>query len=141
MESNAARAASSCSRSAASEASAAATAGCVCTAASTLALAAGHGSLEPWACRRTASNQPHAALLLAPGTDPRSPHLALPSLAAYLRNAGIRTTMRDVDLEAFYAVVQPSRVAAAVDACERRFDEAPPEERATLRVLLDDADS
>ncbi len=49
--------------------------------------------------------------------------------------------MRDVDLEAFYAVLQPTAVAEAARACERRFDEAAPDERDGLRVLLNDADA
>src|SRR6185437_12202044 len=65
----------------------------------------------------------------------------LPSLAAYLRGAGIRTTMRDIDLESFYAVLQPAVIAEATRACERRFDEAAPDDREGLRVLLNDADA
>jgi len=77
---------------------------------------------------------------LAPGTDPRSPHLALPSLAAYLRAAGVRTTVRDVDLEAFLALLEPTRVAEALAACQRLFDQASEEERSHLRAQLDEAD-
>lgn len=63
----------------------------------------------------------HVALLFPPATDPRSPHLALPSLAAALRAAGVRTTVRDLDLEGFCDLMQPARVADAVHACERQL--------------------
>ena len=40
----------------------------------------------------------HVALLFPTGTDPRSPYLALPSLAAALRDAGIRVKLHDLDI-------------------------------------------
>jgi hypothetical protein len=82
----------------------------------------------------------HASLLFSPGTDPRSPHLALPSLAAFLRAAGVRVSVRDVDLESFLWLIQPTQVSSAIDACQRRFDRATTtgDERRRLRGLLDD---
>ena len=82
----------------------------------------------------------HASLLFSPGTDPRSPHLALPSLAAFLRGAGVHVSMRDVDLESFLWLIQPAQVSSALDACQRRFDRATAtaDERLRLRALLDD---
>jgi hypothetical protein len=83
----------------------------------------------------------HATLLFSPGTDPRSPHLALPSLAAFLRGAGVRTTQRDVDLEGFLALIEPAHLAEAAAACRDRFDGATDPERTRLRALLDQADA
>jgi radical SAM superfamily enzyme YgiQ (UPF0313 family) len=82
----------------------------------------------------------HASLLFSPGTDPRSPHLALPSLAAFLRAAGVRVSMRDVDLESFVWLIQPTQVSNALEVCRRRFDRATTsaDERPRLRALLDD---
>ncbi len=80
----------------------------------------------------------HASLLFSPGTDPRSPHLALPSLAAFLRTAGVRVSVRDVDLESFLWLIQPTQVSNALDACQRSFDRARAGDRARLRALLDD---
>jgi hypothetical protein len=77
----------------------------------------------------------HATLLFAPGTDARSPHLAIPSLAAYLRGAGVRTTLRDVELDGVLWLLDPANVARAVDACRGRFDRIAESERADLRVL------
>src|SRR6266849_7882327 len=83
----------------------------------------------------------HATLLFSPGTDPRSPHLALPSLAAFLRGAGVRTTQRDVDLEGFLSLIEPTHLAEAAAACRQRFDLAADPERAGLRALLDESDA
>src|ERR1700686_50281 len=85
----------------------------------------------------------HATLLFSPGTDPRSPHLALPSLAAFLRGAGVRTTQRDVDLEAFLALIEPAHLATAVAACRQRFDLASDAdgERSRLRALVGESDA
>ncbi|MCB9755815.1 MAG: B12-binding domain-containing radical SAM protein [Myxococcales bacterium] len=64
----------------------------------------------------------HAALLFPPGTDPRSPHLAIPSLAAYLRRAGARVTVRDLDLEGLLELATPARVTLAARDCRRRLE-------------------
>ena len=44
----------------------------------------------------------HVQLLFPAATDPRAPHLAIPSLAAHLRAAGIRTTVTDLDVCLLY---------------------------------------
>lgn len=75
----------------------------------------------------------HAALLFPPATDPRSPHLALPSLAAALRASGVRTTLRDLDLEGFRYFTHPTRVADAIVGCERQLA-GPLEERQRTRA-------
>lgn len=41
-----------------------------------------------------------AALIFPPATDPRAPQLALPSLAAFLRPAGVETLLYDLNLRA-----------------------------------------
>src|SRR5438067_405829 len=67
------------------------------------------------ACRRDESM--HVALLFPPATDPRSPHLALPSLAAALRAAGVRVSLHDLDLEGLLSVLQPENLAEAARSC------------------------
>jgi radical SAM superfamily enzyme YgiQ (UPF0313 family) len=53
------------------------------------------------------------ALIHPPGTDPRSPRLALPSLAGYLRTQGVAVHLLDLDLESFEAVVSRASLARA----------------------------
>jgi len=60
------------------------------------------------------------ALIYPPGTDPRSPRLALPSLAAYLRREGIRTLLVDADLESLLGLLRPESLSRAVTALHRR---------------------
>jgi radical SAM superfamily enzyme YgiQ (UPF0313 family) len=57
----------------------------------------------------------HVTLLFPPVTDPRSPHLALPSLAASLRADGVHTVMRDLDLEGLIFLVAPENLQPAAD--------------------------
>ena len=52
-------------------------------------------------------------LMFPPANDPRAPHLALPSLTAFLRDAGIPTTQRDLDTDALWWILEPDRLAAA----------------------------
>jgi hypothetical protein len=79
-------------------------------------------------------------LLFPPATDPRSPHLAIPSLAAALRAAGVHTTVRDLDLEGMLWLLDGERLRDAAAACERRFDGAGAVERERLRPCLAAAD-
>jgi anaerobic magnesium-protoporphyrin IX monomethyl ester cyclase len=58
------------------------------------------------------------ALIFPPATDPRAPHLALPSLAATLRQAGIETELIDLDLEGLIDLMRPE----ALEAAARRLD-------------------
>jgi anaerobic magnesium-protoporphyrin IX monomethyl ester cyclase len=46
--------------------------------------------------------------------DPRAPQLALPSLAAYLRNAGVTVTMRDLALEGVLHLTEPAMLTRAM---------------------------
>lgn len=76
----------------------------------------------------------HVALLFPAATDPRSPHLAVPSLAASLRANGIRVTMRDVDVEGLHHVLRRDSLVAAADQHRRR--EAPDDETASQHHQL-----
>jgi hypothetical protein len=81
----------------------------------------------------------HVRLLFPAATDPRAPHLAIPSLAAHLRAAGIRTTVTDLDLECLEWVLEPARLGAAAERAARRLT-APGDgggDRAALRRLVD----
>ena len=53
------------------------------------------------------------ALLFPPGTDPRSPHLAFPYLAAVLRGAGVTTDMYDLDIDGVVGLLEPELIEAA----------------------------
>jgi len=59
------------------------------------------------------------ALLFPPGTDPRSPYLALPSLAAALRRSGIEVRMHDLDISGLWALMTPAHLNRAGMALER----------------------
>lgn len=61
------------------------------------------------------------ALLFPTGTDPRSPYLALPALAATLRGAGIRTTLHDLDIGGLHYLLEPANLEAAGKAFRRRL--------------------
>src|SRR5262252_11094953 len=50
-------------------------------------------------------------LIFPPATDPRAPQLALPSLAAYLRNLGVEVTLLDLNLTSLAALLQPAHLA------------------------------
>jgi hypothetical protein len=83
----------------------------------------------------------HVRLLFPPATDPRAPHLAIPSLAAHLRASGIRATVTDVDVEGLWWLLDPVRLAAATEAATRRLAQtagAPDDPAvAELRRLVD----
>jgi hypothetical protein len=72
----------------------------------------------------------HVALLFPPGTDPRSPHLSLPALTAHLRGSGVRVTQRDLDIEGLLWLLEPGRLAEALERSRRRFDAMSRPERA-----------
>ena len=65
--------------------------------------------------------QPEVALIFPPATDPRSPHLALPSLTAALRRAGVRVEQIDLDLESLLHLLSPERLLRAVETSEQRL--------------------
>lgn len=53
-------------------------------------------------------------LLYPPAGDVRAPQLAMPSLAAFLRQSGHTVTLRDLNLEAVLALLCPERLSAAI---------------------------
>ena len=75
------------------------------------------------------------ALIFPTGTDPRSPHLALPCLAAVLRKAGIDTELIDLDIDALLSILQPDFITEA-GARLRKSGQASAIENAGLRRLL-----
>jgi hypothetical protein len=54
------------------------------------------------------------ALLFPPATDPRSPHLAIPALTAYLRQNGVKVVQMDLDIEGLLALLRPDSLAHAI---------------------------
>ncbi|MFO0722428.1 MAG: radical SAM protein [Myxococcota bacterium] len=60
-----------------------------------------------------------ACLIYPPLTDPRAPQLALPSLAAVLRPAGIETELLDLNVTGVEAILSPQSLAAATARLER----------------------
>ena len=76
----------------------------------------------------------HLALLFPTGTEPRSPYLALPCLAAHLRKAGISVSMQDLDIGGLRALVEPNRLSSAVRSFQRRIP-AHSNDSATRRLL------
>jgi len=63
---------------------------------------------------------PDVALLFPPGTDPRSPYLALPCLAAHLRKAGVRVRLHDLDVSGFCSLMSPISLRRAGSALRSR---------------------
>lgn len=63
----------------------------------------------------------HISLLFPPGSDPRSPYLALPCLAAYLRQSGVAVSMHDLDIGGVRALAGPflTRSIRALQSCRR----------------------
>lgn len=59
-------------------------------------------------------------LIFPPATDPRSPHLALPSLAAVLRDAGHEVDLLDLDVGGLHALLAPDRVSEASRSLRRK---------------------
>jgi anaerobic magnesium-protoporphyrin IX monomethyl ester cyclase len=91
--------------------------------------------------KRTADALVGDVLLLSPpATDPRSPHLALPSLAASLRAAGVRVGMIDLALEGLLYLLRPARLQAAVAACVGRLGRSSEQGRSRLESALQHAD-
>src|ERR1043166_8880013 len=52
-----------------------------------------------------------ATLIFPPAMDPRAPQLALPSLAAFLRNVGVDVTLLDLNLTSLEALLHPVHLA------------------------------
>ncbi len=64
----------------------------------------------------------HVALLFPTGSDPRSPYLALPCLAAHLRRHGISVSMHDLDIGGIRALLDPEYLAVACQSLQIRND-------------------
>lgn len=60
------------------------------------------------------------SLYFPPHWTPTMPHLALPSLTAYLRQRGIPVTQHDLNVTFFDAVLSRSTLATALTAAQRR---------------------
>jgi len=78
----------------------------------------------------------HIALLFPPSVDPRAPHLAIPSLAAFLRANGVRVTVRDLNLEGFVWATKHAQLVEAERTARARLDTASESERPKLRQVL-----
>ncbi|MGI8916493.1 MAG: B12-binding domain-containing radical SAM protein [Chloroflexota bacterium] len=59
-------------------------------------------------------------LFFPPNWTPSMPHLALPSLTAYLRQAGIETIQRDLNAEVFDALLQPGFMLRSLQRLQRQ---------------------
>src|SRR5262245_22667230 len=59
-------------------------------------------------------------LLFPPCTDPRSPHLALPYLAAVVRKAGLEAELLDLDVGGMLALLEPAHLARAGQRVARK---------------------
>jgi len=70
------------------------------------------------------------ALLFPPATDPRSPHLSLPSLAGHLRREGIDVDLYDLDIECLHWVLEGERLRDSAAATQAHFARLDPEAQA-----------
>lgn len=64
---------------------------------------------------------PKVMLLFPPNWTPTMPHLALPTLTAYLRQAGVEVIQRDLNAEVFDVLLRRDAVLQAVDLLYSRF--------------------
>lgn len=64
---------------------------------------------------------PRVALLFPPNWTPTMPHLALPSLTAYLRQAGVTVMQRDLNVEVFAAILTQAHLEEALALIRTRF--------------------
>jgi anaerobic magnesium-protoporphyrin IX monomethyl ester cyclase len=75
-------------------------------------------------------------LIFPPATDPRAPHLALPYLAAVLRNAGIETQLIDADVNGLLALLRPDAIATNVSQVKHKLRASRDGDAETLLRLL-----
>jgi len=73
-------------------------------------------------------------LIFPTGTDPRSPHLALPYLAAILRRAGVETELLDLDIDGLLALLSPDHLKGAGEHLRRKLSLNQPDHRRLLRL-------
>ena len=57
-------------------------------------------------------------LIFPPATDPRSPHLSLPSLTSFLRKSGVFVKQIDADLEGFLYITRKENILESIVKCK-----------------------
>ncbi len=67
------------------------------------------------------------ALLFPPATDPRGPHLSLPSLTGHLRREGVEVDLYDLDIECLHWVLESERLGGTAAATLAHFEALSPE--------------
>ena len=73
-------------------------------------------------------------LIFPTGTDPRSPHLALPYLAAVLRGNGVQTDLLDLDIDGLLALLRPERLKSAGERLGQKLSVSQADNRRLLRL-------
>ena len=68
-----------------------------------------------------------AMLCFPPNWNPAMPHLALPTLAAFLRGHGVEVIQRDLNIEVFDTMLTRNHLETALERLER--DAAAPRDR------------
>ena len=63
----------------------------------------------------------HVMLVFPPNWTPAMPHLALPTLTAFLRGHGIRVTQRDLNIEVFETVLSRRYLERMIDRLRREY--------------------
>lgn len=64
---------------------------------------------------------PRVVLLFPPNWTPTMPHLALPSLTAYLRQEGVEVMQRDLNIEVFDEILTRDHMEGALKLIQARF--------------------
>ncbi len=67
------------------------------------------------------SRPPRVALLFPPNWTPTMPHLALPSLTAYLRREGVEVMQRDLNIEVFDEILTQDHLERMLHLIQERF--------------------
>ncbi len=75
----------------------------------------------------------HVMLLFPPNWTPTMPHLALPTLTAFLRGHGLQVTQRDLNIEVFETVLTRRYIERMLDRLRREY--GPHAERRSLRRI------
>ncbi len=75
----------------------------------------------------------HVMLLFPPNWTPAMPHLALPTLTAFLRGHGIRVTQRDLNIEVFETILTRRYIERMLERLRREYGPHA-ERRSTRRV-------
>ncbi|GIW01494.1 radical SAM protein [Roseiflexus sp.] len=75
----------------------------------------------------------HVMLLFPPNWTPAMPHLALPTLTAFLRGHGLRVTQRDLNIEVFETILTRRYIERMLDRLRREYGPHG-ERRSTRRV-------